>query len=228
MIDNLAIRQGTIFYEDLSKTSPMRRDIDSLDLFLSNFTTMPDRTGDYAFEANTAGGEYLHWRGSLSVTPLRSEGSLELKHLRALTLGEFLGERLKFRIDSGTLNLVSGYSFDGSRDTVLFRLSNGSVSIRDLVLADPADSIPPLVLPSAVISGVAFAFPEQAAVIDRITLTGGALRTAYTDSGTITIQELLPPLPGPARPSGTPIRVKVRRDHDQRHDHPLPRTDAAT
>lgn len=209
VIDHFVIRQGTIFYEDLSRTKPMRRDIDSLDLFLSNFTTMPDRTGDYEFEANTASGEYLHWRGSLSVTPLRSQGFLELKHLRALTLSDFLGDRLKFRVDSGMLDLSSNYTFDGSRDTVLFRLSTGSASIRDLVLADPTDSLPPLVLPSVVISGVAFAFPEQAAVIDRITLNGGSLRTAYTDSGKITIQELLTPLPGPAGPTRSRMSVKV-------------------
>jgi len=210
VIDNLAISQGTIYYEDLSRPVPMRKHIDSLDLFLMNFTTMPNQAGEYEFEANTRSGEYLHWRGKVSVTPLQSEGMVDLKHFHAQTLGEFMSHRLKFRIDTGMLDMSAGYVFDGSGTRPVFHLKNGALSVDNLVLSDPADSLSPLVLPSASVSGITFDYPRQSLVIERISVTDGLLRSAYGADGVVTIQDLLTPLPDPADTAESRMTVQVQ------------------
>jgi hypothetical protein len=210
VIGSLAVHQGTLYYEDLSRPVPLRKHLDSLDLFLSNFTTMPDESGNYEFEANTRSGEYLHWKGRLSVTPLQSEGLVELKHLHAQTLAEFMAHRLKFRIDLGVIDVSAGYSFDGTGDEPVFHVKDGAVSVQNLVISDPADSLSPLVLPAARATGISFAYPEQKVIIDRISATEGQIHTAYTADGRVTLQELLTPLADPADTSASQLTLQIR------------------
>jgi Domain of Unknown Function (DUF748) len=209
VIDNFALTQGTVLYEDLSRSAPLRRDIDSLNLSLKNFTTMPREEGLYEFTATTGGGEYLHWRGNVTVTPARSAGLLEVRNLRASSLWEFMSDRLKFTIDSGLLGIRAEYDLDASRETPLFRLRNGSLNVSDLTLRDPHDSLPPVSLPVLGINGMTYQYPAQMLTLDSITVKGGELRTAYRADGMITLQDLLAPIPDPADTSHSKIQVTV-------------------
>jgi hypothetical protein len=211
VIDNFALTQGRIVLEDLSRKVPMRKDIDSLNLSLKNFTTKPREEGVYEFTAATGGGEYLHWRGTMTVTPARSAGLLEVRNLRASSLWEFMSDRLKFTIDSGLLDVRAEYDLDASRETPKFRLRNGSLKVSDLTLRDPNDSLPPVSLPVLGVSGMAYEYPAQTLTLDHITVEGGELRTAYLADGTITLQDLLTPIPDPADTSHTRIQMTINR-----------------
>ncbi len=197
VIDNLTINQGTMYYEDLSRPVPLTKTIDSLDLSLKNFTTKPEEGGAYEFEAVTRQDEKLHWRGDLSVTPPHSAGLIEISNLRVSTLWEFMRDRLNFTTPSGKVNLRGEYLFDLTRDTARFSLRNGRVDAWQLVIADPADSIPPISAPQIHASGISMEYPRNAVTIDTIVGVGAEIRTAYLADGTMTIQQLLTPRPDP-------------------------------
>jgi uncharacterized protein involved in outer membrane biogenesis len=113
-ISDLFIAGGTIFYEDLSRPEPLTKVIDSLDLALKDFTTAPRKEGVYEFEAVTKQDERLHWKGNISLVPLRSSGLIELAGVHVRTLTEFMADRLRFRAGSGVFSARAEYAFDGS------------------------------------------------------------------------------------------------------------------
>jgi hypothetical protein len=209
VIDNFTLTQGRVRYQDDSRRTPLAREIDSLNLSLANFTTLPNEKGLYEFTATTARKEELHWQGSVSVSPARSAGAIDIKNLRAPSLWEFMGDRLKFRVESGLVDLHGEYDLDASGPTPQFKLRNGSVALSNLILTDPNDSIPPLSLPRGTVRGIAFDYPAQSLTMDSIGVEGLALRTAYLADGTMTIQDLLTPIPNPADTSRSTLRMKV-------------------
>ncbi len=209
VIGNFVLTRGSVRYQDLSRSTPLVRDIDSLNLSLANFTTVPNEEGVYEFTATTGRDEYLHWRGSVTVTPARSAGLLEIKNLRASSLWDFMSDRLKFGVKSGLVDLLAEYDLDASGTTPLFTLRNGAIGLSGLVLSDPADSIPPLSLPRASVRGMAFDYPAQVLTLDSISIEGAELRTAYLADGTITIQDLLTPIPTAADTTKSAVKLTV-------------------
>jgi len=212
VIDDFFLAQGTIQYQDMARPRPLTRLIDSLDLSLKNFTTVPrEESGEYEFEATTRHGERLHWHGNMSVTPLRSSGQLEITNARVLNLWEFMSDRLKFGVESGTLDFRGKYDLDLSTETARFALREGGVEIRKLILTAPEDSLPPVSLPNASVEGIAFDYPGRTLAIGSIRVEGGSLRTAYLADGTITIQDLLTPLSDPRDTVPSSMTVVIKK-----------------
>jgi len=211
VIDDLFIAQGTVQYQDMARPRPLTRVIDSLDLSLKNFTTRPRDAGEYEFEATTKLAERFHWHGNVSITPLRSSGQIEFTKVRLLSLWEFVSDRLKFGVQSGTLDFRGRYDLDLSNETARFALCEGSVGVRQLVLTAPEDSLPPVSLPSVSVEGIAFDYPRRALTIGDIRVEGGSLRTASLADGTITIQDLLMPVPDPRDTTPSSMTVVIRK-----------------
>ena len=209
VIGDFVLRQGTLLYQDASRTPPLAKGFDSLNLSLTNFTTMPDQEGMYEFTATTGRNESLHWKGSVSVAPARSAGLLEIKNLMASTLWDFMSDRVKFRVDSGLLDIRAEYNLDASGPSPLFKLRNGGLDISSLVVSDPGDSIAPLSLPRVSVKGIAFDYPAKTLGLDNISVSGGEFRTAYLADGTMTIQDLLTPLPSPSDTAKSNMEVTI-------------------
>ena len=209
IIDYFVLTQGRILYQDVSRSVPMTKRIDSLNLSLKNFTTVPNEEGDYEFTAMTGRDEYLHWRGNVTVTPARSAGLLEVRNLRAASLWDFMCDRLKFRVDSGLLDVRANYELDAAGETTHFSIRKAGVDVSNLVLTDPNDSIPPVSLPKVAVAGISFDYPAQKLTLDNITVEGGDLKTASLADGTITLQNLLTPISDPADTSRSKLQLTI-------------------
>jgi hypothetical protein len=210
-IGDLFIARGSILYQDLSRPDPLTKVIDSLDLELRDFTTAPRKEGAYEFEAITKQDERLHWRGTIALTPLRSEGLIEMANIRARTLTDFLGDRLRFRAGEGTFSASAHYAFDDSSGRARFAMREGRLDVTGLVLTSPSDSLPPVSLPSLHVGGIAFDGAQSALTIDEISAQGGLMRTAYLADGTMTIQQVLMPVPRPGDTSASRMDLLIRK-----------------
>ena len=210
-IGELLIAGGTILYQDLSRSEPLTKIIDSLDFMLKDFTTVPQKEGTYEFEAVTKQDERLHWRGNIALSPLRSAGLIELANIRASTLTDFMGDRLRFRAGSGKFSARAEYSFNDDPGGATFTLRAGSVDIAGLVLASPSDTLPPVSLPDLHAGGISLDEPRNAVTIDEVSLHGGSLRTGYLADGTITLQQVLTPIARPGDSSSGRTEILIRK-----------------
>jgi hypothetical protein len=208
-IGDMRIAGGTIMYQDLSRTEPLTKVIDSLDLVLKDFTTVPQTEGTYEFEAVTRQNERLHWRGNIALSPLRSAGLIEMAGIRVRTLTDFMGDRLRFSAPSGTFSARAEYALNDAPGGAAFALRSGSLDVADLVLTSGADSLPPVALPEVHIKGIALDEPRNTAVIEEIRVLGGSLRTGYLADGTLTLQQVLTPVPRPGDTSGGAMQITV-------------------
>jgi hypothetical protein len=83
LLEHVTIRGGKIDFVDRRKTSPATVRAVSLAIDLEEWTTLPERTGGYLVSGRTKAGESLKWRGTISLHPIRSEGSLKSEAVKA-------------------------------------------------------------------------------------------------------------------------------------------------
>jgi len=194
LIHHLILERGGLLFEDHSRLPTFVVRLDSLSFSLTDFTTRPDESGLYEFSASTPKGEYLHWRGDVSSTPVRSRGSLELKGIRATTLSDYLAQQANFRLTDGSMDMKADYETDLSGKTPDFRMHNGSLGIKGLTLEDKKDSSEVLTLGKFSLEGVAVDYrPKQV----RIALVRGEdmnLSAVMTRDTTMNLQRVFMPV----------------------------------
>ena len=193
VIQELAIDSGRIVFEDRARAVPFRAAIDSLGLSLHDFTTLPNEAGEYQFEASTGRNELIRWKGNVSVVPLHSAGSFELKNIQMRRFWEYLRDRVNFEASTGSADFQSGYMFDFSRDTILAELNNGALAARDVRLTSTVDSVVAVQLPSLNVSGIRMNYAEQKIAIGSISTENLVLSNVLSADGRITLKDMFVP-----------------------------------
>ncbi len=113
-IERLAVQNGSATYEDDSRPSPFRLDLDPIDFQLLDFSTTGTTAGSYQLRATIGQGGRLQWTGTIRAQPLSLRGTLALTGLSAPTVGSYLGSALPAQISRGTLALQGGFAIDGA------------------------------------------------------------------------------------------------------------------
>ena len=78
-IGQLTVTDAQLVWSDASRNRPFETTFGPITFSLSDFHTKSDPNSPYEFEALTESGESLAWDGTLSLSPLRSEGRLAVQ-----------------------------------------------------------------------------------------------------------------------------------------------------
>jgi hypothetical protein len=111
-IDRFAVANGSATYEDDSRPTPFRLDLDPIGFELLSFSTTGSEAGSYHLTATIGQGGRLDWTGTIRVQPLSLRGTLKLDNLSARTVATYLGPVLPAEISGGTLALQGGFAID--------------------------------------------------------------------------------------------------------------------
>ena len=113
-VDRLAVANGSATYEDDSRPTPFRLDLDPVGFELLNFSTTGGTAGSYHLTATIGQGGSLDWAGTIQTQPVALHGTLKLVGLSARTVGSYLGPALPAQISRGPVALQGGFAIDGA------------------------------------------------------------------------------------------------------------------
>jgi uncharacterized protein involved in outer membrane biogenesis len=113
-VDRLAVQNGSATYEDDSRSSPFRLDLNPIAFELLNFSTTGNTAGSYQLTATIGQGGRLQWTGTIRAQPLSLHGTLALTGLSAPTVGKYLGSTLPAEISRGTVALQGSFAIDAA------------------------------------------------------------------------------------------------------------------
>ena len=198
IIQELAIDSGKIVFEDRARHVPFRAVFDSLGLSLRDFTTLPNEAGEYQFEASTGRNELIRWRGNVSVVPLRSAGSFELKNIRMRRFWEYMQDRVNFEASTGSANFHAGYVFDMSQRTMVAELNDGALDARDIEITSTVDGVKAVQLPVLTVGGIHVNYAKKEVEIKLIATNTLALSNVLSTDGRITLKDMFVPKTRPA------------------------------
>lgn len=207
-IGRLAIVDGSIDYDDRTRSTPFHATLSPIEFSLDDFRTTPAHETVYHFDAVTLAGEKLAWSGAFSVQPLGSSGEFSIAALRAQTIAAYLEDLLPFVLPSGQVDLAGSYrlALDGA---VNLDLTLPQITLRDVAIAPrgEADAAPWITLPAVAISGTTLALPQRRIHVEEIGVSGAGIRAWREEDGGLNLARLAPAAATP--PAATPVTAPV-------------------
>ena len=115
-LDRLAVANGSATYEDESRPSPFRLDLNPIGFELLDFSTAGSAAGSYHLTATIGQGGRLDLTGTIRAQPLSLHGTLRLDDLSAPTIATYLGPVLPAEISRGSVGLQGSFAIDSGSD----------------------------------------------------------------------------------------------------------------
>ncbi|MFI4910018.1 MAG: DUF748 domain-containing protein [Steroidobacterales bacterium] len=115
-VDRLAVANGSASYEDDSRPTPFRLDLNPIGFELLHFSTTGGTAGSYHLTATIGQGGSLDWSGTIQTQPVSLHGTVKLDGLSARTVGTYLSPILPAEISRGTVALQAGFAIDSARN----------------------------------------------------------------------------------------------------------------
>lgn len=195
LIQQLIVDRGQAIFEDHSRTTPFKEQINDVSFSLKNFTTQPNREGLYEFEATTDHGEALKYRGNISMSPRYSKGSLELSGIKLRSLWSYLQEQLHFEIAGGELDISGNYEFDGAGEKPRILVKNGNINVRSLTVVQKEGKEEVISLPRLTMSGADIDYEKRQLTVARIQSDSSKINGRRNEDGSISLLTMFRPKP---------------------------------
>jgi hypothetical protein len=223
VIGRTTVENGRVEFHDESRPEPFQVEISPIAFDLSRFGTRLEESTPYDFVLRITEGAELHWKGTVSMAPLSSQGSLALESVR-LPRWKYLSESLKFQILAGSLSANADYSFDGSGDEPALTVSNGELTTENIEIGSKRRTEKEIAVPSLTVSGVTYDLATNALTVANAESRDGHLAVRLADDGNVNLQQLFTPVergsaegdepdkqPAPATDdeAGTPFQLTV-------------------
>jgi len=135
-IASIKLSEGYLHFQDLRPSEPIEFLYDSMNLELKNLSTLPDDNADMTLVANGPAGGRIDWSGTLSLTPIASEGTLKVTDGKMKLFWPYVRDAVPLVLEDGMLSLDTHYKLNLSKETELL-LDNTSVRIAPFAIKTP-------------------------------------------------------------------------------------------
>ncbi len=192
VIHEFEIRSGLARFEDRTRPVPFQTQAGPANFTLEDFSTLPEDSGELAFAAELESGARLTWRGTVGVNPVRSSGRVKLFSASMPITDRYLQDLVRFRIMEGRTDAELSYDFSLEGDQSRITLSDGSIVVSDLAVAEADADVALLRLPELRISGIGMEWPRKDLSVSELALTGARLQVWRNPDGSLNLLEHLP------------------------------------
>jgi hypothetical protein len=196
LIYQLEIEKGRLNFADLSRTVPFETHLFPIDVALAHFSTQRDRDGRFSVAATLGKGGEVDWKGSMSINPVRSQGTVSIHRAMLPPLWEYFSDRFNFEVTGGSLDITAAYTVDAGTDTLKYKLQDGILEIREFVLSEKGGEHALVSIPLVACRGVEVKSDRQEVAVASIMSTGGSIVGWRNRDGTINYEQLLQWSPG--------------------------------
>lgn len=198
IIYKLQITNGAVAFADLNRKTPFRAQFAPIDVHLTNLTTIRDRKGPYSFLARTDSGEIFAWSGTITLNPLRSDGTFRLGGLQLPEFATYVHDYARFDITRGKLDVYADYRYDSVTNALDLSVSNAAVYLTDLEIKTPDTGETAISIPSLAVTGTEASVARRTARVGLVKSSNGSILARQNHDGTI---NLLAQLNLPAKPA---------------------------
>ncbi len=192
-IGHFEIARGIVEFRDESKPHAVSIDVVPINLMLNNFYTKPGGDNSYMFTAELDKDEILDWKGTVSLEPIASEGTLSLSGVKIATLFQYVQDQFQFDIPTGTIRAIGRYRFAVGSPLDL-EVSDTLLHFTDIGIVERGDSVPVIALNTVFLDGIHADFRQRKLEIESITLNKGTHRIWRNLDGSLNLPALLMPV----------------------------------
>jgi hypothetical protein len=191
LLQHAEIVDGSFTFSDQSNPTPASETFSPLNLKFNKISTLPERKGPYAIEADLPGGGTAGWRGEISLHPIFSAGKICITGFKPATAWKFVQDKLNLAEPEGEMNFSTRYRFDYRKGTPQLILQDAVFTLKNLVLTEKRKRTPLLALKAIEASGMRFDLQKRNLKVPAIAVRDGRITAAVDEKGMLDWQRLV-------------------------------------
>ena len=207
-IDRLAMSAGSARFRDKNRSKPFEARLQSVGFELRAFSTFASSDNAYHFQARSAAGEMLDWRGDIFLAPLRSKGQFTITGLTAATIESYLSDSLPLSLSAGVLDLQGGYELAATTGPTRIVANLDTLDIRGLGLRPKQAQQDYVHLDQISVTGVQANLVERSIDVGALRVNGGQIDAWLSTDGRLNLLDLAGPQ-APAAENTPPVVATV-------------------
>ncbi len=189
LIDQLELQRSSLRFKDQSQRDAVDVSFDELNITLNHFDTRPASSSALQLTAQANDGTQLHYTGDLTLSPLVSQGHIQLNNAKLKSWWPYVQEHFSAQLKDGRLNLDTQYQLKLT-DQLEFSAQQFSAQLRSVVLEDAKQ--PLLKLPRLDISDTHFDLAQRSLHIGQASSSKLEAWAHIDQQGVINWQNLVP------------------------------------
>ncbi len=135
-IGSIKLSGGYLHFEDARPSEPIEFIYDDMNLELKNLSTLPDDNADMTLVANGPNGGRIDWAGTLSLSPIASQGTLKVTDGKMKLFWPYVRDAVPLVLEDGVFNLDTHYKINLAKETELL-LDNVSLRVAPFAIKAP-------------------------------------------------------------------------------------------
>lgn len=202
-VDQVKISAARLAALDLTTKKPFTKFVGPLDVTLQKFATNPDNRNPYSFAGSTEVGEKFSWSGHFFLNPIRSVGEFTLENIPVGKYGPLHEELVQFEVRDGHMDVRASYHVEHGAQTNIARLTNASIAVKDLKIAERGAESNALEVSRFAIEGVSADAFGRIAEVRSISTSDGRIALRRNADASINLIELSKPSPDATNAPGS-------------------------
>ena len=189
-ITEIRLADGKLHFSDETVEKPFQTTLNSVNVSIKQFST--DQTKPFTVEATIKSevGEAIKQMGTVTLSPLKAEGDLEIQGLPVNRYAPYYTKFLLFDIQEGIVNLATKYAYAKQENSTT--LSGLTTTLNALRLKKRGEKDDFLKLATFAVNQVALDLAKQTITIEEVTTSKGWASVRRDKDGTINVATLTP------------------------------------
>jgi uncharacterized protein involved in outer membrane biogenesis len=201
-VDSIRLSGGKVRFADASHGSPFKTALGDIRLDVDALGTEVGKKANALVSFSTEAGETVELKGNLSLSPLASEGTIAIAKVILKKYAPYYSDSVRFDIQSGSLDVRSGYGFSQEEDGPEFRLSGLGASVSNLRLRQREEKEDFLIVPEFSVRDADFDLARKQITIGGIATVKGSISVRRSAAGETNVARLVPDAVQTAEPTG--------------------------
>ncbi len=197
-IGSIRLVDGYLHFEDLRPSEPIEFLYDNMNLELKNLSTLPNDNADMTLVASGPNGGRIDWKGTLSLSPIASKGTLKVTDGKMKLFWPYVRDAVPLVLEDGVVSLDTHYKLNLAKQTELL-LDNVSVRIAPFAIKAP-DGRPLARLASVEVSETSIDLVKQQVTVGKVRSEKLETWAALEKDGQLDWQKLFASQPAKATP----------------------------
>ena len=190
-VDDMAIEQGSIAFEDLTRRSQFQTQLKPIEMRVKRFTTRTNEDAEFSFNIATESAEALSGGGIFSINPVRSSGEVKLTTVEVKKYLPYGEDVFRGRISAGKLEMQAPYKMAIISNTPAGSVSNLAIRLTNLEIKSPDGREMLVSVPELALEGIDASMDRRTARLGRVKTSGGTIVARHLKDGSLNLLGLL-------------------------------------
>ena len=206
-IGHFAIRGGSSTFEDLTRATPFKADLNPINFELRNFSTVGNSSNAYALSTASEAGERLNWSGTLRLSPFSSQGRFEIADLKARTIWSYLRDTLPCELDSGLIGIRGDYQLASGAGPLTLQATVHNTTVSELGIKPRGGAQDYVKLAKISVEETRIDLGKRSVDVAKVALSGGGVQFWVDEQGRVNLMDLAAASPAAPAAAAPPVHA---------------------